>query len=210
MKDNIKIIIPAAGYGTRVNSPLSKEMLNIDGTGPLINYALKIADENKADSIVITRSEKTNLVEHLTSFSSVKTLLCNQTLEWPETVLYSKDEWGDKNVLLLPDTRFSPVNIIPTLISDLDRYSLSIGAFDVSSNQNTWGGFDFTSPSYTLIEKPNTDFFNFKAWGIIAFKKEIGEELFTKILDSTFDHAWKKTNFNYISHDLNFFKDLTR
>jgi len=205
-----KIIIPAAGFGTRVGSPEAKEMLILQDQQPLIDFAIQLAKENQAVAHVITRKEKKSLIAHLQNQTAVNIQLIEPSKEWPDTILKSKDFWGDYNILILPDTRFAPTSIIPQLISDLSNHDITVGYFE-PNQLDSWGAFDITSSSYRLIEKPkqeNTK--NLKAWGIIGFRKNIGEELFKLILESTLDHQFKSTSFSFKATALEFFNDLTR
>lgn len=210
MKVETKIIIPAAGYGTRVGSPESKEMLIIENNQPLIDFSLQLASITNARSHVITRVEKKSLINYLTPQSNVDIQLISPSREWPDTILKSKAHWGDYNLLILPDTRFEPMTIVLDLIEGLKHFDVTVGCFN-PSNLSTWGAFNLTHSTYQLIEKPrDINIENFKAWGILGFRKEIGEELFKLLLESTIDHQIKTTSFSFKAYDLNSFIDLTR
>lgn len=210
MKVETKIIVPAAGYGTRVGMPMSKELFtNAEGLY-LIDKAIKIGEVHQIPVHIITRKEKINLIEYLKQFSHVTTQIINPSREWPDTILQSKPFWSKKNLLILPDTTWSPMNIEIELLNDLSEFDLSIGAFK-ENNLRTWGAFDTLTSSYTLIEKPvDQNLESFLAWGLIAFKNEIGSDLFNLILESTIDHQLKKTHFNFNYRILDSFIDLTR
>jgi len=210
MNQKTKIIIPAAGYGTRVNSPESKELLISPINGkPLIQFALDIANDNYFDVHVITRKEKKGLIAYLNNYSNVKTQIIEPSKEWPDTILKSIEFWNEKNILILPDTFFKPVNVIKAIDQSLDRASVAVGAF-CADDYKTFGVFDSGASLYSLCEKPNSTNSNTMAWGILGFKKEIGLELFNALLESTFDHEWKTTGLNYERFMLEEFSDLTR
>ena len=88
-----KIIIPAAGFGTRVGSPEAKEMLILQDQQPLIDFAIQLAKENQAVAHVITRKEKKSLIAHLQNQTAVNIQLIEPSKEWPDTILKSKDFW---------------------------------------------------------------------------------------------------------------------
>ena len=205
-----KIIIPAAGFGTRVGSPEAKEMLILKDQKPLIDFSLEIADQNHAVAHVVTRKEKKSLINYLADKQSVQVQIIEPSREWPDTILKSKSFWGKYNILILPDTRFAPIHIVSELIQNLQEVDITVGYF-TPDNFETWGAFDINSPFYRLIEKPkNISTINLKAWGVIGFRKEIGEELFRLILESTLDHQIKMTSFSFKAIPLDSFEDLTR
>lgn len=210
MNQKTKIIIPAAGYGTRVNSPESKELLiSPVNNKPLIQFALDIASSYEFDVHVITRIEKKGLIAYLNNYSSVKTQIIEPSKEWPDTILKSYEFWNEKNILILPDTFFKPINAIKAIDQTLDRVPIAVGAFQ-RDNYKTFGVFDSSQYQYSLCEKPISTNSKTLAWGILGFKKEIGHELFKALLESTFDHEWKNTGLNYERLMLEEFSDLTR
>ncbi len=210
MNQKTKIIIPAAGYGTRVNSPESKELLASPINGlPLIQYALDIAKENDFEVHVITRSEKKGLISYLTNYSFVATQIIEPSKEWPDTILKSNEFWNEKNILILPDTHFKPLSVIKYINQSLNQVQVAVGAFTSDSYQ-TYGVFDSNLKEYTICEKPRTITSGTLAWGILGFKKEIGLNLFQALLKSTFEHEWINLNLTYDKFMLEEFSDLTR
>ena len=119
----MKAIIPCAGYGTRMNlEPTeSKEMLIDPITNePIIKYHLDLCDTYGLDPVIITRPEKTDLIDYCTSAGAEIVLFANPPDEWPDSILASYYAWDATNILLLPDTRFEPTNIIQKIIDDLN------------------------------------------------------------------------------------------
>lgn len=208
-KGEIKIIIPAAGFGTRVGSPLSKELI-LHENEPMIDHAIRIAKSLHARALIITRKEKTNLIEHLKQFDHVDVQIIEPSKEWPHTILQSEPHWAENNLLILPDTRWSPEYVYLKMLESLNHHKLSVGYFSPEA-LNTWGCFKLHSYYYTLCEKPQDQLeLDYKAWGLLAFHKDIGNELFNLILESTFDHQIKPTHFTYEAFELLNFVDLTR
>lgn len=208
MKVETKIIIPAAGFGTRVGSPEAKELIGHQGK-PLILKAIEIGQKLGIPCHVITREEKRSLIEFLSQYSHVSTQVIKPSKEWPDTILQSKAFWADRNILILPDTTWSPENIEVKILDALNNYDIAIGAFQ-TDNFKTWGVFNSKSNTYSLVEKPQINNPHYLAWGLLAFRKEVGESLFEKILESTFDHQEKNTAFTFQFFKLDQFTDLTR
>lgn len=194
------IIIPCAGYGNRINMPYdkSKEMLIDPVTNqPLIQWTLDRASEVGQKALVITRHKKTDLIEYCKQQSNVEVLILEEdTFDWAETVLKSESYWEDYNILLLPDTRFRNVEILKTDICT----SLFFGTHKVRDSYN-WG----ILANGNICEKPKGMGRGY-AWGFIGFKKTIGKEFFTAMLNK---NVWYEMN-NYYSNTLYDFVDLTR
>ena len=205
-----KIIIPAAGFGTRMGHVSSKEILPLYKNEPIINFAVGVALKFKMRAHVITRPEKVELIHYLKQFNHVDIQLIEPSKEWPDTILQSREFWAPKNILLLPDTYWGPETIIDTIFDSLIHYQIAVGFFS-PSDLKTWGIFNKDAKNYTLCEKPNFTLNpNCFAWGLLGFRREVGEELFKKILESTFDHEWKQTNFTFDAHPIEYFMDPTR
>jgi hypothetical protein len=210
MKEDRKIIIPAAGFGTRVGSPMSKELLSYENERPLILNSVELAKELNCRAHVITRIEKSNLIEYLKQFNHVDIQIISPSKEWPDTILQSSSYWASKNLLILPDTIFSPKNITQQIFETLESFDICPAGFNPESKK-TWGVYNKMSSHYELCEKPQNSLNqHFLAWGLLGFKKEIGIKLFKLILESAFDHEFKKTHFSFKSLELKTFRDLTR
>ena len=230
-KERITIIIPAAGYGTRVGSPQSKELLIDENTGrPLIDRALGIQDlinrnhnrnhnhEVIIHTHVITRAEKKDLIEYVET-RGVQAQIITPSKEWPDTVLQSANFWTDKNLLILPDTIWEPNEIILGMLDSLDHVDVAVATFDTQDLQS-FGAFVNVNGEVWHAEKPANSNFkddnydaNYdaaKAWGLIAFRREAGAQLFAQMLKSTFDHEWRKLAASVQFCELESFIDLTR
>ena len=207
---NPKAIIPCAGYGTRMGLQphQSKEMLTDpnDKSKYLIDYALDLCYSNNIDPIVISRQGKDELNDYLKPYKLDLIILKEPGKEWAETVLKSQGLWGDKNILILPDTRFQPETIIPDIIKSTNCYSsIVVGWHEIKpEDSHKWG----TVNSYGIYEKQGT-LFN-KAWGILGFTKFSGQELFQSLKpEGTFQfHQIDECSPEF--RKLNNFKDITR
>lgn len=211
----ITMIVPCAGYGTRMGSPPAKELLiNPETQAPLIEYCLKLADQNQWNTVLITRHEKKVLMDYVSHREVKKNLktqwvLVQNTLEWPDSILKSYDFWSENNIMILPDTTWSPLGIENDVLKDLDHCDVSFGVFE-ATDKKTWGTVAISKENFQICEKPQKQMPDYKAWGLIAFKKNIGRVLFSSILESTQDHQVKTLQLKARTTSLNSFKDLTR
>lgn len=199
-------IIPACGFGTRMNMlpHESKEMLIDPKTNqPLIQYHLDICKKYNIAPLVITRKIKKDLIKYLIDNDIDHIALDEGGSEWQQTILLTQSLWLTYNFLFLPDTRFEPETIIKDMLTSLKLGANYVFALHPVKDGAKWG----IVQNYTLFEKhgyfgeiPENEDQNYDAWGIIAFHKECGEELFK---DST-----KLNNASFCF--LNKFIDLTR
>lgn len=205
---NTRIIIPAAGFGKRVGSPPAKELFPHPQTGkPLIEEALLKAKTVGAP-LVITRSDKTALIDYLVE-QNVEHQLIDATREWSNTVLASEPYWLENNLLLLPDTDFTPLSILPNLIEGLKNHPVTLGVFPVQ-DASSWGMIKGDEKKLMIADKPRMGFSHIQAWGLIGFKKDVGVKLFSALAESNVDGSWKKTDLDFKTYKLANFVDLTR
>lgn len=210
-----KVLIPAAGFGARVGTPPAKELFPDPKTRkPLIEFSLDIAKSLDAQARVITRKDKTVLIEALKKYKNAEVFLIEASKEWPDTLLQSEPCWSDFNVVILPDTRFLPINAVSDIFSELEMGAdLAFAVFPVD-DYSTWGVLAKNKDTWHICEKPsNLDCLKFEivnAWGIFGFKKEFGKELLTKMLESGFDHKMRPIQKIVKTIPLEMFKDLTR
>lgn len=159
--------------------------------------------------VVISRKDKHDLNTFLTSYESkVKLCLIDASEEWTHSVCLSVDYWGEKNILLLPDSRFAPVDILKKIDQSLERFDLSFATFEVQ-DPSQWG---IVLPGdLEIVEKPAQVTKQFLAWGLIGFRKQAGLSLFEDLRISSKDHLFKKIenqNVGFIS--LESYQDITR
>lgn len=212
------MIIPAAGFGRRVGSPESKELLSDEQGRPLIQWGLDQAFLRTWPVHVIVRSEKKSLIQYLekqkTNLGAHSELLTWQEIEaseeWPDTLLQSQKSWHEKNLVWLPDTRFAPVAALDSLASALIDHLHAYGVFRVHESK-TWG---ILSDDIYLSEKCELQIsheLDFCAWGVLAFRKSIGEKLLNLHLQSTLEQ--RTVSFDWgapAKIQLDWFQDLTR
>jgi len=226
-----KVILPAAGYGTRVAADYinGKELMpDPQAIGaPLIRWAIVQSIAAGAIPVVITRETKTGLIEYISSHASEVSLLTlpeAQLNEWPTTCALSEPIWAERNVMVLPDTRFSEpeanlraldglleftkyaFGVIPLGANEMSKFACLCYAYDAGTNQEL----------VLFAEKPSTlpplsD--GSKIYGIyiiclVGFKREVGEDLFAKLACKG---CWWRLQLEDVSHlTLNWFKDIAR
>ena len=203
-------IIPCAGYGTRMGMKdhEAKEMLIDPVTGDyLIDYSLNLCYKYDIEPIVISRLEKDDLNWYLTSKEIEHIILKKPGKEWAETVLKSQGLWGDKNILLLPDTRFDADALEKVIQLMHYNYKLVTAVHNISNTESDkWG----TVTKDHIFEKwprfSGNDEAKLLAWGILGFDKNIGVELF----NSLYPCGFYKNNENIGMVYLDSFKDITR
>lgn len=203
----MKAIIPCAGFGTRLDMKPneSKEMLwDTWHNERVIDFSLDASLAEGITPLVIIRPEKTDLIEYLKT-RNVEMLIVEPGKEWAETVLKSMDRWDDHNVLILPDTRFSPVsNTLRQIKYHLEVIkSLASIAMHTVEDGSKWCVYD----SLTLQEKPNSKIgVPCEAFGLIGFEKYTGGTIFMNIA------TFKSSPFDYAAQfiKLDWFQDLTR
>lgn len=180
----MRAIIPCAGYGTRMNMrpDQSKEMLtDPENRRPLIDYALLICQLFDLSPLIITRKEKMDLNRYV--FNKAEIQMIEPQGEWPDTVRASQDHWHDENILILPDTRFSPINVIEEMRTWLndpncpDDYAI---ANHMVNDADKWGVLvGLSTQNAVLYEKP-THLPSYQcAWGLLGWKRAAGARLFS-------------------------------
>jgi dTDP-glucose pyrophosphorylase len=207
------VIIPAAGFGIRVGSPPAKELLpGLDGS-PLIAFGLEQARRRHWPVHVITRPEKTELIQYLEDYSasfglSLFIQRISPQREWPDTILQSRQFWREKNILCLPDTVFEPVEIWDSLVQSQANVSAAVFR---PEDLSVWGTLrPHADRLLEICDKPSNSRAADLAWGILSWKKESGLELFNQISQSSRDQQWKSLNSIYEIFELKSFQDLTR
>lgn len=202
----VKLIIPCAGYGTRVNMKPheAKEMLKYKNEkGRIIDYSLDLGKKLNLPILCISRQEKKEFNEYLEN-KKVEVIYDAAQKEWIDTIYESRHNWSDINILVLPDTRWSSkYKTIKDIVWYFENMNASmVYAVHKVKDTKNWG---IISNSY-LQEKPSHDPGSNVAFGLLAWKREEGEKFFQFLRD------WKVAQFpeNTKSVKLNWFKDITR
>ncbi len=137
------MIIPCAGYGTRMNMPIgqSKELLLDKAGNHLIEFYLNHCPHFNITPLVITRKEKTDLIAYCES-NHIETLIIEPKGEWNDTVLASSLLWDEDNILVLPDTRFnSPRTAISDIKKGLELGNQAVIGLHKVDDVSKWGRY---------------------------------------------------------------------
>jgi len=221
------VLIPSAGFGTRVGNPNAKEMLlrpeNTQMAGqPMITYALNLGKDAGSRMHVVLRAEKVGLLKYLKDLASkdevfkaqLTTQLVSKTREWPETVLLAQPYWTDYNVVCLPDTDFLPRSIIKEIFLKLEAGADVVFATFTESDYRSWGVISRdggpASEKFRHCEKPTEWDDTTRAWGLFGFRKNVGAKILTQMLESTFDHNWRPVPGEIELIPITYFADLAR
>lgn len=198
-------IIPCAGLGTRMSMPYnkSKEMLPDPNEydKPIIQYSIDLCNKYGIEPLVITRKDKTDLISYLND-NNIKYIIVKDTPEWPNTILAAEEHWHSDNILILPDTRFSPENVLSDIKHSLELERSVVFALHKVEDVSKWGEIK----AFTYCEKPMNKEPGW-VWGLIGFKKWAGKQLFI-------DMSVRGVKNNHMDYDnflfLDSFKDITR
>lgn len=202
----MKYIVPCAGYGTRMNMRPneSKEMLIDPSTGyRLIDNVLRLANVTGASVHVITRKEKTDLIEYLDTKNNVTVQIIEPEGEWASTVLASREHWDEYNVLILPDTKWDPLlTTLEQIEESLKLGCQSVYALHKVEDVSKWGAIR----DYSVTEKPTIGGEGY-AWGLIGFDASFSSHaLFKTMASKNQPFVLEHTSFLFLDS----FQDLTR
>lgn len=174
-----------------MGSPPAKELLPQPESGqPLIRFSLDRARDCDASPVVITRRDKHALVAALEEWG-IESYLIDASREWPDTLLQSEPVWGERNLVLLPDTTFEPTSMAAALLDSLSETDIAFATFPVVQPE-VWGMFGSRNGRAFVAEKPRTipEGLTARAWGLFAFRREAGRTLLRAMLESGADHSF--------------------
>lgn len=108
---NLKVILPAAGKGTRLNLPYPKEILRLNNEEGLIDYSFNFfRDYGRKDVefIVIINESKTEIIQYLAKYKdryNISFVYQNpKEYEYTGAIKSAKHLFGEHNIVMLPDT----------------------------------------------------------------------------------------------------------
>lgn len=211
--NDLGTLIPAAGFGTRVGQPAAKELLPGPDGLPMIEYSLELSWQLGATPVVITRKQKTTLIDYLKEHQKFQNcgrlVLIENSKEWPESLLLAESEWAEKNLLLLPDVTWQPENILHELVAALQDVDLAVATHKVK-DPSLWGVVEQQGDTIVFKEKVSADSAAL-AWGILAFRKSVGRKVFESQLQSTLlRQPVRCSNISAAEFPLTEFEDITR
>tara|TARA_B100001093_G_scaffold111070_1_gene103448 strand:- start:7111 stop:7857 length:747 start_codon:yes stop_codon:yes gene_type:complete len=200
---DLTVILPCAGEGTRLSLPYPKEIHSIEKNKSLIDYSFDLfSNYGRRDvQFVITLNEnKTELVKYLSRYKSrfdiSFTFFNPAETEYTGSIKSAKHLFGEKNLVLLPDTflKMKSSQDIVNLVSD----SLNETGFTFFYKKENDHGMLRTKGSLSIDEnnlvqeyedKPQENLDNFNAfWTAFAFRKRVFDNCIEFMEKSTLKH----------------------
>ena len=200
---NLTVILPCAGEGTRLSLPYPKEVHSIEKNKSLIDYSFDLfSNYGRRDvEFVITLNEnKTELIKYLSRYKSRYnisfTFFNPAETEYTGSIKSAKHLFGEKNLVLLPDTfmKLKSSQDIVNLVSDSlnetgftfffkrERSELMLrtkGALSIDD--------DNLVQEYEDKPQENVDRFN-SFWTAFAFRKHVFDNCIEFMEKSTLKH----------------------
>lgn len=200
---NLTVILPCAGEGTRLSLPYPKEIHSIEKNKSLIDYSFELfSNYGRRDvEFVITLNEnKTELVKYLSRYKSRYnisfTFFNPAETEYTGSIKSAKHLFGEKNLILLPDTflKLKSSQDILSLVSDSLNETGFTFFFKRESDPNmlkTKGSLfiDEENLVQEYEDKPQESLDRFNAfWTAFAFRKRVFDNCIEFMEKSTLKH----------------------
>ena len=200
---DLTVILPCAGEGTRLSLPYPKEIHSIEKNKSLIDYSFDLfSNYGRRDvQFVITLNEnKTELVKYLSRYKSrfniSFTFFNPAETEYTGSIKSAKHLFGEKNLVLLPDTflKMKSSQDIVNLVSDSLNETGFTFFYKKENDHNmlrTKGSLSIDKNNLVqeYEDKPQEDFDNFNAfWTAFAFRKRVFDNCIEFMEKSTLKH----------------------
>lgn len=107
--DDVTVVLPAAGMGSRLGMPFSKELLPIPGGGSAIDHTMDLAIRSQVVDriVVVIRKYKTDIVDHLSRYADQGILAIvhqgSEVYDHCGATMSAAHLFGQKNIMMLPD-----------------------------------------------------------------------------------------------------------
>lgn len=199
----LTVILPCAGEGSRLSLPYSKEIYSLEKNKCLIDYSFELFKNygRKDVEFVITINEKKiDLIEYLSKykdrFNISFTFFNPNEIEYTGSIKSAKHLFGDKNLVLLPDTFLkmkSHEDIVDIISNSLFETGFTF-FYKKESNPNmlkTKGALLISDDGFVLdyTDKPENNYKNYNAfWTAFAFKKRVFDTCIEFMEKSTLRH----------------------
>lgn len=187
----VTVILPSAGYGTRLGAPFSKELLPVGPRQFAIDQFLETAIEchDVDEVLVIVRKGKNDLLAHLRACWSDRISVTpvyqpEESLDsWADGVLAARDQFGSKNIVFLPDTvisGMSPSTLVEQLACYLDDGPVAFAACPIENvpwarSAGALAAYHADSTRVQRYEEHPQKVQDFShVWVALAFRKEGG------------------------------------
>ena len=200
---DLTVILPCAGEGTRLSLPNPKEIHSIEKNKSLIDYSFDLfSNYGRRDvQFVITLNEnKTELVKYLSRYKSrfniSFTFFNPAETEYTGSIKSAKHLFGEKNLVLLPDTflKMKSSQDIVNLVSDSLNETGFTFFYKKENDHNmlrTKGSLSIDKNNLVqeYEDKPQEDLDNFNAfWTAFAFRKRVFDNCIEFMEKSTLKH----------------------
>jgi len=199
----LTVILPCAGEGTRLSLPYPKEIFSIEKNKSLIDYTFDLfSNYGRRDvEFVITLNEnKTDLVKYLSRYKhryNVSFTYFNPTeTEYTGSIKSAKHLFGEKNLVLLPDT-YLKLKTSEDILKLVDNSLNETGfTFFYKKEQDpsmlkTKGALIISNDNQVLDyeDKPQENLDRFNAfWCSFAFRKRVFDSCIEFMEKSTLNH----------------------
>ena len=198
--EKLTVILPAAGKGTRLNLPYPKEILRLNSEKALIDYSFDLFNGLKHDEVefvVIINEEKTEIIKYLSKYKSKYNI--SFTYQKPDEYEYTgaiksaMHLFGDKNIVLLPDTlltlskNVNLANLVSLRLKE-DSFTFLFKSETSEKMLRTKGCLKLDDYSRVLAyeDKPSQNISGFNGyWCAFAFKKQVFDECISFMEQST-------------------------
>lgn len=199
----LTVILPCAGEGTRLSLPYSKEISSVEKNKSLIDYTFDLFSNygrRDVEFVVTINENKTDLVKYLSRykyrFNISFTYFNPSETEYTGSIKSAKHLFGEKNIVLLPDT-FLKLKTSQDILDLVDN-SLNETGFtfffkrENSPNMLRTKGALFISEEDMVLkyeDKPQENFENFNSfWCAFAFRKRVFDTCIEFMEKSTLNH----------------------
>lgn len=187
----MNVIMPCAGSGLRLGLPYPKELHFISEKTALIDLSFEklLPYKDIVDSVTIILSPaKGTLIEYLSRWSKdfhIRFCYFNDNyFEWAGSILSSEPDFGDKNVVLLPDSFIledANLSLVGTFDAMLDEHDV-VFAYRPELDKRKYmnlGALNVTDGKVTAFcDKPKNQLERFNGyWCSFGFGREFGRPL---------------------------------
>lgn len=188
----LTVILPCAGKGTRLGLPYPKEMHLVSEKTALIDFTFNRLERDAhliKEVVVILSPEKGSLVEYLSKWRHkfyIKFIFFDENnFEWAGSILSAEKEFGERNIIFLPDSYLVGLPHLPILATFnnlLSNSGVCFGLLPEADRERllALGAVKVEADSVvTFCDKPAlTDSREFNAfWTTFGFTKEMGRPL---------------------------------
>ena len=195
----LNVVLPCAGEGKRLGLPYPKEMHRIGPDTSLIELSLRLLEpyRERIDRVTcVITPRKTELVEFLARWQERLPIgFCffdDRSFEWPGSILSAAPWFGERNLVMLPDSRLTEETdhpIVPTMERLLADDDVVFGYLpEASERLRALGALAVdgaTGRVARFCDKPDDDLDRFNAfWTTFGFRADVGRPLLQTMMRS--------------------------